>query len=140
MSPVHDTPGHIEARRLYPLSTCEWDGCERPAVDRHHRDGDSTNNSPENIARLCRKHHMEADGRLERFVAAGQHSPEGANPCDNCRRLYKPLRRGRCAACAKWLRLHGTERSVARPLPDSASHERHRARGREAVSPAGMAA
>jgi hypothetical protein len=53
-----DSRGHAEARRLYPLGQREADGCQEQARDRHHRDGDPTNNAVENVARLCRWHHM----------------------------------------------------------------------------------
>lgn len=42
-----------------------------PATDRHHIDSDPGNNVRENIALLCRRCHMTADGRLERFRAYG---------------------------------------------------------------------
>ena len=32
----------------------------------HHKDGNPCNNDPSNIDWLCRKHHMEADGRMAR--------------------------------------------------------------------------
>lgn len=38
-------------------------------MDRHHIDGDPLNNTVENIAVYCRRHHMLVDGRLE-VVAA----------------------------------------------------------------------
>ncbi len=123
--------GHAEARRLYPLDQCEWDGCDAQARDHHHRDGDATNNAPENIARLCRRHHMESDGRLSRFrEEVGRHECSDAKPCANCARIYKPLRRGRCAPCAKWFRIHGSERPYAadgrsgQPLLAREHHER----------------
>jgi hypothetical protein len=37
-------------------------------------------------------------------------TPKPAGPCVNCRRPYKPLRRGRCAACDQYLRKTGVER------------------------------
>ena len=54
------------ARRLFGLSgTCEAEGCTKPAVDRHHIDGDTGNNDRSNIRLLCRRHHMVEDGRLK---------------------------------------------------------------------------
>ncbi len=35
----------------------------------HHVDGNPFNNDEENIQHLCRKHHMEVDGRLEVLVS-----------------------------------------------------------------------
>ena len=60
--------GHQRARRLYDLDVCER--CGEPAVDRHHVDGDTTNNALANVERLCRRCHMETDGRLERLRIA----------------------------------------------------------------------
>lgn len=50
-------------KRRVPVSgPCET--CGEPAMDRHHKDGSTHNNDPSNIAMLCRRCHMEADGRL----------------------------------------------------------------------------
>ena len=58
--------GHLEAQRLYPnLEPC--DVCGSARTERHHVDGNPCNNVRENIRFLCRLHHMEADGRLERL-------------------------------------------------------------------------
>lgn len=53
--------GRAEARRRYPLdgAECETPECKRPAVDRHHRDGDVTNNERSNVALLCRSCHKK---------------------------------------------------------------------------------
>lgn len=56
--------GRAVAQSLVEMRPCE--GCGRPGLDRHHIDGDPLNNSPENIVVLCRRCHMEQDGRLER--------------------------------------------------------------------------
>jgi hypothetical protein len=57
--------GHQRAIRRYrELGVCQHDGCSADAVDRHHVDGDGNNNDPSNIRFLCRRHHMEEDGRL----------------------------------------------------------------------------
>src|SRR3990167_723930 len=53
--------GRKRARNMFPLRAC--DICGQPA-ERHHRDGDTLNNVPSNIAFLCRKHHMKIDGRF----------------------------------------------------------------------------
>jgi hypothetical protein len=45
----------------------DCDRCGKPGRDRHHRDGNTLNNEPENIECLCRRCHMEIDGRLARF-------------------------------------------------------------------------
>lgn len=55
--------GWVQAKRRFPIAGKLCEVCERPAHDRHHRDGDSFNNVIENIAFLCRKCHMDVDGR-----------------------------------------------------------------------------
>jgi hypothetical protein len=55
--------GNCRAIKLYPiLGKCEL--CECDATDRHHKDGNTLNNEPSNVQRLCRKHHIFLDGRL----------------------------------------------------------------------------
>jgi protein-arginine kinase activator protein McsA len=100
------------ARKLYSLESCEQ--CGKPASDRHHKDGDPGNNTAENVASLCRRCHMAADGRLERFIAMGVAARDRRaaeiSPCQVCSRAYKPLRRGRCGSCYAYWRSHGVER------------------------------
>jgi hypothetical protein len=43
--------------------------CGNIAHDIHHRDGSTLNNSSDNVIRLCRKCHMEEDGRMKNFVS-----------------------------------------------------------------------
>jgi hypothetical protein len=56
--------GRREAEKRYPIEGLCENGCGRPAADRHHIDGNTANNAPENIRRLCRRCHMKLDGRL----------------------------------------------------------------------------
>lgn len=57
--------GRERAVRLFPFAeTCS---CGNPRVERHHKDGNTLNNSPENVQMLCRRCHMKADGRLAEF-------------------------------------------------------------------------
>ena len=45
-----------KARRVVPvIASCE--ACGAPAEDRHHRNGDTADNRPENLAPLCRACH-----------------------------------------------------------------------------------
>ena len=53
--------GRGQARRMYALRPC--DRCGGEARDRHHADGDCRNNDPANIQILCRRCHMQVDGR-----------------------------------------------------------------------------
>lgn len=59
--------GNDRARRLYPeRHPCAV--CNTPNGERHHKDGNPLNNIPKNIEFLCRRHHMEADGRLAMLI------------------------------------------------------------------------
>ncbi len=61
--------GWQRAQKLVSLEGVTCERCGRPAQDRHHIDGNPLNNARENIACLCRRCHMEADGRLEQLLA-----------------------------------------------------------------------
>jgi uncharacterized protein YlaI len=57
------------AFHAYSLDGVSCERCEQqPAIDRHHVDGNTINNDPSNIQFLCRRCHMEVDGRLTAFV------------------------------------------------------------------------
>ena len=100
-APKSPDAGRQTARRIHRLlGKCDY--CENPARDRHHKNGDATDNSTENLAFLCRKCHMEEDGRLMKFVASAGgriDHPLPPRPCSECGRLWKPTRRGLCGAC-----------------------------------------
>ncbi len=55
--------GRKRARRMYKAGPCTK--CGDPKSERHHINGDTANNTPENVELLCRKCHMTEDGRLE---------------------------------------------------------------------------
>lgn len=58
--------GRTRALRAFPIiPPCVWCGSKKS--ERHHRDGNTANNSPKNIVPMCRKCHMNADGRLKSF-------------------------------------------------------------------------
>jgi hypothetical protein len=58
--------GRTRAIRLYPkIGPCVL--CGNRKAERHHFDENTRNNAPQNIIILCRKCHMQSDGRLERF-------------------------------------------------------------------------
>ena len=103
----------LRAGKLYPeVGRCE--GCGADAIDRHHKNGDTGDNSPENIAFLCRRCHMAEDGRLEAFLKWSRDrkgkSFKDPSPCVICSQLYKPLRKGRCGRCSQYYAAHGVER------------------------------
>lgn len=56
---VTQKSGRDRARKLYPNVLC--DVCGYFPAQRHHKDGNTCNNSRENIAFLCPKHHIYAD-------------------------------------------------------------------------------
>jgi hypothetical protein len=100
---AHPDAKRMRARRKFEIAgrTCEDCG-NSPAVDRHHKDGDTGNNDATNIAFLCRRCHMAADGRLDRFRDARggrRYGPQPAKPCVQCGAEYKPRRRGLCRKC-----------------------------------------
>ena len=95
------------AQRRYPLGPCE--DCGKQGIDRHHKDEDTGNNVPENIAILCRRCHMQRDGRLARLGHQIHLDRQPPQPCRICGRNYKPLRKGRCGACDMYWRRAGKE-------------------------------
>ena len=65
---VSEKGGRTRAIRMFAdIGPCVSCGCEKS--ERHHVDGNTANNEPENIVILCRRCHMETDGRLARFAA-----------------------------------------------------------------------
>lgn len=77
--------GNDRARRWFqkdPCSVCGGNG------EIHHKDGNPLNNAAENIAHLCRKHHMIADGRLHALVHPS--SKRLRRMADAVKRSYTP--------------------------------------------------
>lgn len=109
-----DSAAHSRAVKLFALTdSCER--CERAVpLERHHKDGNPANNDPSNIWILCRRCHMEVDGRLERIRQMAP-APKPPKECSECGRLAKPLRRGLCHACNE--RKRRRDRKAAPPLP-----------------------
>ena len=63
---VSEKGGRTRALRLFPkVGPCVLCGAKKS--ERHHIDGNTANNVPENILILCRRCHMKNDGRLEQF-------------------------------------------------------------------------
>ena len=110
--------GRKRAGHRFSLGPCQ--SCGQPATDRHHIDGNTFNNAPENVAKLCRRCHMIADGRAESFPQRArdrriypdykanrrayyarrklQGRPTGMVPCPLCGQL-KARAAKRCRAC-----------------------------------------
>lgn len=106
---ANTTTKRARARRMYAATICET--CGASPAERHHIDGNTGNNQVTNIQILCRRCHMEIDGRLAIFVSHRVDNRAPPKPCTNCRRPSKPLRRGLCKACYEY------ERRNDRPRP-----------------------
>jgi hypothetical protein len=88
------------ALRRYALGPCER--CGKPGVDHHHKDDDVGNNARDNIAILCRRCHMEVDGRLAAFYEKARQSDykvKPIKPCVICNQPARPPRKGLCPRC-----------------------------------------
>lgn len=111
-----DNGGRQRAQKAFQLGPCAR--CGKPGHDRHHKDGNTKNNSPDNVEVLCRRCHMVTDGRLEAFAANGQAAMQRKAascptlPCVNCGAPAPPRKRrkGRCTACSAFWYAHGSER------------------------------
>lgn len=64
--------GRTRSRRWFPKEPCEI--CASAKSERHHKDSNPTNTDKGNIQFLCRRHHMEIDGRLQNRNERGQFS------------------------------------------------------------------
>ena len=61
-----ESAGRRRAQSWFSSKPCAV--CGSGKSERHHKDRNPLNNLPDNIEFLCRKHHMEADGRLEALM------------------------------------------------------------------------
>ena len=99
--------GRYENRSLPPGTICQR--CDKPAIDRHHKDGNTGNNDAGNIAFLCRRCHMSEDGRLER-MRNNKPPPQHLGDCENCGVKSVRRTRGRCHACYQFWWVNGRDR------------------------------
>jgi hypothetical protein len=83
--------GRQRARRRKKLAICER--CGKPAIDRHHGDSNTLNNSQNNLVGLCRRCHMSIDGRLSRLI---ERNKKGRKYRDNAEK-FRALRARRKA-------------------------------------------
>lgn len=63
-------------RRYREIGPC-W-SCGKEPAERHHIDGNTANNEVDNIAIVCRRCHMESDGRLDEFRELARRNLESA--------------------------------------------------------------
>jgi hypothetical protein len=75
------------ARTRFAAKICSKCG-SRKKVERHHIDSNPFNNEPENIAVLCRRCHMDSDGRME---AIRKRTPENLLKAITVRKRSKGL-------------------------------------------------
>jgi len=61
---------HYHARKLVPQGVCEVCGCS-VATDVHHKNGDFTNNNPDNLMRICRSCHNKMHRKKKTCVICG---------------------------------------------------------------------
>lgn len=64
-SDINERSGRCRAQRMFPPGPCIRCGAKG---ERHHKDGDTSNNTDSNVEMLCRRCHMEEDGRLQAFA------------------------------------------------------------------------
>lgn len=102
--------GHSRAcRKFVNIGPCKE--CGNPKSERHHVDGNTANNSEENIAILCRRCHMRQDGRLEKFVEVAKATLAKAQQQRWAHRQDISLRSGDpCPGCGQ--RLSKTKKSA----------------------------
>ena len=68
--------GRKRAGHRFELGPCVK--CGKPSRDRHHINGNTLDNRPQNILTLCRPCHMAADGRLAKLVDRNKHPKKHA--------------------------------------------------------------
>lgn len=89
--PVKDNPqwttAHYHARKIVPAGSCERCGSPN-ASDVHHKDGDWTNNNPDNLERLCRSCHNLEHRRRKPCVICGK-PQKGLGYCDKHYQRFK---------------------------------------------------
>ena len=63
---ITEKSGRSRAIRAFPIIGC-CIKCGKAKAERHHKNGNTADNRPENIEIVCRRCHMKEDGRLDRF-------------------------------------------------------------------------
>jgi hypothetical protein len=102
------------AQRRYRLPNLCQECCDAPAVDRHHLDGDTGNNVPDNLRFVCRRCHQRLDGRLDAFVARNQSRERPIITCLNCGAIRLHRAKGLCQPCYQYQRLQNIAPTACR--------------------------
>lgn len=95
---VSQTGGRRRAIKMYPIEGMVCEVCDRVSTERHHRDGNAANNNKDNVMFLCRRCHMELDGRLVK-MATYERRAAIPRPCRDCGDVKTGLRKGLCHKC-----------------------------------------
>lgn len=109
-----DESKRARTARRFSVNNIICQRCKKlSAHDRYHKDNDLDNIDPENILLVCRRCCMELDGRLDIFKAMDRSVQiKPPQPCIICRKLSKPLRKGRCHSCNEYYRRNNKDRDV----------------------------
>ncbi|MGR2681598.1 HNH endonuclease signature motif containing protein [Chromobacterium haemolyticum] len=102
--------GRKAAQRIFKATACERCGSTE-TLQRHHKDRNPANNSPENVEILCLKCH-KADHMLDGTWGRGTVEPA---TCKVCSQEFLPKRTRRSSICgaaclAEWGRVNAAKR------------------------------
>lgn len=86
--------GRKRAQRTITATACE-DCPSTTDLTRHHRDGDPTNNAPENVAILCRSCHTK------RHWAEGYRARKAPKTCTVCGKTFTKYSHSRVKTCSR---------------------------------------
>lgn len=112
--------GRQRARTLYDLGPCER--CGADGYDRHHKNGNTHDNRPGNVEILCRRCHMEVDGRRATLLHLAPRALSAEQAVDVWQRLQvQPYPRGLIAQIS---REYGCNESVIRAIRDGQRYAR----------------
>jgi hypothetical protein len=100
---VSEKAGRTRAHRLYKTIGPCW-SCGSEKSERHHIDGNTANNRVDNIAVVCRRCHMAADGRLDEFRELAKRNQTAAHAMRWAGRTDTAWRSGhKCPKCGRRL-------------------------------------
>jgi len=103
-----DGTKHKRAVRWFDIRGKQCERCGNPATERHHKDTDPGNNTPDNISFVCRKCHSVIHWELGTRTLP--HPAAQPRPCVLCGDIVKKLSHGKCHKCAEYFRRNGVDR------------------------------